>query len=149
MRPSDLSFLMVSATGADGASACSTSQRAQEMVLRTHSGDCAGLACLLLISVSSCSGISPKSILSQRTNASSCCTRMRGLVPTCASRIREAARARWASGVAPFLSRSSVFNARGRSETSQAIYISTKKYIPSSGIITTSSRPSRHHFLSW
>ena len=64
--------------------ACSNSQRAQQIVRRTHSG-----AVLRVAPVWSSKGMS-----SQRTKASSLCTRILGFVPTCASRMREAARAR-------------------------------------------------------
>lgn len=62
----------------------SASQHAQQMVLRSHSGDpINGLGILVL-----------KAMPSQETKASSCCTRIRELVPTCASSTRDAARAR-------------------------------------------------------
>ena len=82
---------------------------------RTHSGDgdvddgtAVAFGMLGLLESSS------KEILSQRTNAESCCTRTRGFVPTCDSSTREAVRARWARGVEPFLSRSRVFSAGGK-----------------------------------
>ena len=55
--------------------------------------------------------LSWKGMVSQGTKASSLCTRMRELVPTWASRMREAARARCARVLVPFLRRSSVFRA--------------------------------------
>jgi len=60
------------------------SQHAQQMVLRSHSGDpINGFGALVL-----------KEMASQEMKASSCCTRIRGFVPTCASSTRDAARAR-------------------------------------------------------
>jgi hypothetical protein len=97
-------------------SACSDSHRAQHIVRRTHSGEGEGVG--VEGEEEGTGGSSAKSIWSQRTNAASCWTRTRGFVPTCDSSIREAVRARWASGVDPFLRRSSVFSAgvraRGR-----------------------------------
>lgn len=83
--------------------ACSDSQRAQQIVRRTHSGDGAWGRL----------EVSEKAMLSQGTKASSRCTRMRGLVPTWASSRREAVRARWASALVPFLRRSRVLRAVG------------------------------------
>lgn len=100
------------------ASACSVSHCAQQIVRRTHSGDgdadggteALALGSLAVVVVVS----SSKAILSQRTKAASCCTRTRGLVPTCDSSTRDAVRARWARGVEPFLSKSRVLSAGGR-----------------------------------
>lgn len=117
------------ATLSPGAAALN-SQRAQHTVRRTHSGEAsrssvdAGVAVLdavvvvvaLLVVVESVVtdvvvfGVA-KGMVSQGTKASSCCTRIRGFVPTCASRMREAARARCASADVPFLSKSRVFSA--------------------------------------
>ena len=74
--------------------ACSSSQRAQQIVRRTHSGDAAPAVVAVGVLVAVAAEVSLKGMLSQRTKASSRWTRMRGLVPTCASRMREAARAR-------------------------------------------------------
>ena len=113
----------------------SASQHAQEMVLRSHSGDpINGFDALVL-----------KEIASQETKASSCWTRMRGLVPTCASSTRDAARARCESGLVPFLSRSRVFKTRRRSSPRNKKDVC---HAPSRGTIMISSRPSRLHFLS-
>lgn len=98
---------------AEDGEACSNSQRAQHTVRRTHSGDGT------LPVVVAAAGSSRKGMLSQRTKASSRWTRMRGFVPTCASRIREAARARCASCVDPFFNKSRVFSAENKHAYSQ------------------------------
>ena len=107
---------MARTTRGRAASAWSVSHCAQQMVRRTHSGDGAdegGIAGALGV-LGTVLGSSSKGILSQRTNAASCCTRTREFVPTNDSRTRDAVRARWARGVEPFLSKSRVFSAGGQ-----------------------------------
>jgi hypothetical protein len=105
--------------GFNSSSGFSVAHWAQQMMRRTHSGQELGL-------VTEASNV----IRSHKTNASSLCTRILGLLPTCASRIREAVRAFCASPDVPFFNKSNVFSASGKCQFLSRIVYHSLSHLP-------------------